>query len=254
MLRTLAATARVGVLALGLGLVPRPGAVRAAPFEVAPIELELTRAAKNATLTIHNGDTEPMRLQVTAVAWQQARTGEMQLTPTRDVAFYPGLLTIAPGQKRNIRIAAAAPFGDVEKTYRVLVEQLPGAAAQGQNRIRVRTRVGIPVYLEPQNPSPRAELGPIGREGARASFALRSTGNVRINPQSVRLLAHDEGGALVFERSLPAWYVLAGGERAYEAEIPARACARVRSLVAEVIVGKETLRARLPTAGGACAP
>lgn len=246
--------ARAGVLALGLGLTSVPGVARAQPLEVSPIELELTSAAKTATLTIHNGGTEPLRLQVTAVAWQQGRRGEMLLSPTRDVTFFPGLLTVAPGDKRNVRVAAAAPFGDVEKTYRVFVEQLPGAPSRTENAIRVRTKIGIPVYLEPPAPAARAELAELARSGSRISFVLKSTGNVRIQPSSVRVVGRDEAGAVVFERPLPAWYVLARGDRAYDSEAPRGDCARVTTVSAEVALGKDTLRAQLPTPGGVCAP
>jgi fimbrial chaperone protein len=246
--------ARTGVVALGLGLVSVPGVARAQPLEVSPIELELTSAARNGTLTIHNGGTEPLRLQVTAVAWQQGRRGELLLAATRDVTFFPGLLTVAPGEKRNVRVAAAAPFGDVEKTYRVFLEQLPGAPSSSGNDIRVRTKIGIPVYLEPPAPAARAELADLARAGAGVSFVLRSTGNIRIQPSSVRIVGRDEAGAVVFERPLPAWYVLAGGARAYDSEAPRGDCARVRTVSAEVTIGKETLQAQLPTAGGVCAP
>lgn len=241
-------------VALGIGLASGPGVARAQPLEVSPIELELTSAMGNGTLTIHNGGAEPLRLQVTAVAWQQGRGGEMLLASTRDITFYPGLLTVAPGEKRNVRVAAAAPFGEVEKTYRVFVEQLPGGPARTDNAIRVRTKIGIPVYLEPPVPAPRAELADLARDGARVSFVLRSTGNVRIQPSSVRVVGRDEAGAVVFERPLQAWYVLARGDRAYDSEAPRGDCARVRTVSAEVALGKDTLRAELPTPGGVCAP
>jgi fimbrial chaperone protein len=254
MLGRLLELARTGVVALGLGLVSGPGAARAQPLEVSPIELELTSAAKNGTLTIHNGGTTPLRLQVTAAAWQQGRKGELLLSATRDVTFFPGLLTVAPGEKRNVRVAAAAPFEDVEKTYRVFIEQLPGPPSRAENAIRVRTKIGIPVYLEPPVPAARAELAELARDGARLSFVLRSTGNVRIQPSSVRVVGRDGAGAVVFERPLPTWYVLARGDRAYDSEAPRGDCARVRTVSAEVALGKDTLRAQLPTPGGVCAP
>lgn len=254
MRRRLLELAWTAAVALGLGLASGAGVARAQPLEVSPIELELTSAARNGTLTIHNGGAEPLRLQVTALAWQQGRRGELLLAPTRDVTFFPGLLTVAPGEKRNVRVAAAAPFEDVEKTYRVFVEQLPGGPARSENGVRVRTKIGIPVYLEPPVPAARGELADLARDGARLSFVLRSTGNVRIQPASVRLVGRDEAGAVVFERPLPAWYVLAGGDRAYDSEAPRGDCARVRTVSAEVALGKDTLRAQLPTPGGVCAP
>jgi fimbrial chaperone protein len=246
----------VRLLALGLGLVPGPSVVLAQAFQVTPVQVELTRRARAAVVTIHNVGSEPMRLQASAFEWRQDRRGEALLERTRDIVFFPSLLTIAPGTKRNIRVAAAegAPFGEVERTYRMFVEQLPAGAAASESTVRVLTRVGIPVYLEPPKRTPRPQLDELRLEGSRISFVLRNEGNVRIRPETVRIVGRDGGDAPVVEVPLAAWYVLAGGERAYEAEVPREACSRVRSLAAEAVIGKTTVQAQLAAPGGACGP
>jgi fimbrial chaperone protein len=178
----------------------------------------------------------------------------MQLARTKDVTFFPGLFSIGAGQKRNLRIAAATSFGQVEKTYRIFIEQLPDAPSIPQATVRVLTRVGIPVYLEPAKRTARAELSPLHLDGRRISFVLRNVGNVRVSPDLVKVVGRDDRGEVLFEQPLSSWYVLAGGERVFETEAPRGVCARVRALSAEVRVEKGVLEAALPAADGACGP
>lgn len=241
------------LVALGLGLVPGPSRVLAQGLQVTPVQVELTARARTTIVTVQNLGTEPMRLQVSAFAWDQDARGEMRLARTKEVSFFPSLLTIGPGQKRNLRVGASAPAGEVEKTYRIFIEQLQGGPS-APGSVRVLTRVGIPVFLMPGKPSRAAELSPIHVDGRKISFVLRNTGNVRLRPERLKVVGIDEKGGVAFERTLAGWYVLAGGERIFETEAARDGCARVRMLSAEVQAGDLALRAQQPVADGVCGP
>lgn len=244
---------RIG-LAAGLALLLGPGRACPQALEVTPLQLELTSGGPNELVTLRNAGKEPVRYQVSVFAWQQTPRGEMQLSPTRDVVFFPGLLTLGPGEKRNLRVAAAAPFGTVEKAYRLFVEQLPGAPSKGKAEVKVLTRVGIPVYLEPAQRNPQAELDWMAVDGRKISFLLRNTGNVRIRPDAVRVVGRDEKGEAVFERAVASWYVLAAGERIHDAEAPPEDCSRVRTVSVHVTLASGNLEKQVAAAGGVCGP
>jgi fimbrial chaperone protein len=132
----------------------------------------------------------------------------------------------------------------------VFVEELPRAdAAEGASRISVLTRVGIPVFLAPSRRVSKAELAFLPPEAGRIRASLRNGGTVRLRPSTVTLAVLSADGARLLERALDGWYVLAGGERVYEVEVPPELCARAAEAVITAALDGGTVEAR---AAGAC--
>ncbi len=236
-------------------MVLRPGPALAGNLELTPVLIELSARASSSLISLRNASPEPMRYEVSLFSWKQSPKGEMELQPTQDLIFFPALLSLAPGEQRNLRVGAATPFGEVEKCYRLFVEELPPLVKQSEpGRVRVLTRVGIPVFLEPPAPKARAELADLALRKGRFSFRLHNAGNVRVRPMAVRAVGRGAKGEILSDQKLEAWYVLPGGDRLLDAEIPKERCAAVRILSAEVALESGSLRAEIPAPGGACAP
>ena len=123
----------------------------ASSFNVNPTQIFLTGKATSALLTIRNDSDDTLRFQLSAFAWDQSATGELLLEPTTDVVFYPALLTLAPKEERKIRVGRTAPAGNVEKTYRIFVEELPALDESGVNgaAVRMLTKMGVPIFVRP---------------------------------------------------------------------------------------------------------
>ena len=246
MMRPLRPAARALLVAAALA----PAAARGGDLDISPVNVELSANARTALMSLRNGGAGPARYQLRAYAWAQKPDGAMDLSPTRELVVFPPLLELAPGEARNVRLGTDAAPGAAERTWRVFIEELPRAAtAEDVARVKVLTRIGVPVFLAPAAPVARGELVFLARDGARVRLALRNTGTVRLRPAavSVALLAAD--GARVFEKALDPWYVLAGGERVYEVEVPAEACARAAAVVASAALERGAIEAR---AAGAC--
>ena len=86
------------------------------------------------------------------------------------------------------------------------------------------------------------------------TFLLKNAGTVRIRPSKVRVVATDAAERPVFEKSFEGWYVLAGGDRLYEIELPADACAKAKAVTATAALDEQKIEARQPVSGSACAP
>ena len=59
----------------------------------------------------------------------------MTLNPSSDVTFFPKLVELAAGASRNIRIGINAGMArDVEQSFRLFIEELPGSVGAGGQR------------------------------------------------------------------------------------------------------------------------
>jgi fimbrial chaperone protein len=230
-----------------LSLAPRAG--RAGDLEVSPVLVELSGSMRTAVVAIRNAGSRPMSYQVRAYGWAQGADGVMDLLPAADLVVFPPLLELQAGESRNLRVGADAPPGAAERAWRLVIEELPRREAEPGTAVQVLTRLGLPVFLAPAKPAPRGEVAILSREGGHVRFTLRNKGNVRLKPSAVKLQLRDEGGAAVLERTVDPWYVLAGGERVYEVELPPEACAKAAEVLVSAAVDAGVLEAR---ARGAC--
>lgn len=233
-----------------------PRSARAADFTVNPIQIFLSAQTQSAILTIQNTSTEPLRFQLNAFAWAQDTTGQMQLTPTTEVIFFPRLLTLAPNEQRIVRVGTSAPPGPAERTYRIFVEELPPSAQQAAppGQVRVLARMGIPIFVEARAARADLRLGPPVLQAGRVTFELRNAGNKHVVPLDIRLQGLDATGATVWERSQDTWYILAGDRRIYEVPVEREDCLRTRAVAVQVKVGEQTMTERVDVPAPACAP
>ena len=242
------------LLAPGLFLL---AAVRAqgAGLNVSPVQLYLKAEESKTLLTLRNEGEEAVRFQLQVSAWGEDPKEGMTLGPTGDIVFYPTLLTLKPGETHKVRVGTTLPFGALERTYRLFVEELPPAErpAQSRSAVRVLTRIGIPIFVQPTKVLESQALSSVALASGAAAFDLQNDGNVHLRVDTVRLEGFAPDGALLFERESPGWYVLAGGRKHFKVDVPRDACPRVRKLVATVKTDREqTLQQALETPAGAC--
>lgn len=231
------------------------GPARAAELEVSPVLLELSAAARSALLSVRNAGASPARLQVKAFAWAERPEGGMDLAPAPEVLVFPPLLELAPGASRNVRVGISAEPGAAERAFRLFVEELPPAREPGApSEIRVLTRIGIPLFLQPAAPEPRPEIAALAVSDGRVAFTLRNGGTSRFRPDAVEVVLAGEGGAPLRTLRQEGWYVLAGGERRYAFDVPREEAHLVRAVIARAVAPAGAVEARLALPGGARGP
>jgi len=240
---------------LGLTLCQTPPAW-AATLTVTPTRVLFSPKTRSALVTLHNQGSEVVRLQLSMVAWDQSPQGEMQITPSEDVVFFPTLLTLAPGEMRHIRLGPATPFASTEKTYRLFIEELPPLVTptEAPTSIRVLTRMGIPIFLQPAPVVQQGRIEGLAVRHGRLMFQVKNSGNVHFMEQAVRVRGLGASDDRLFDHQEAGWYVLAGTARTRELALPPEACAHIRTLAVEVRMEKATLQARFDVPPDACTP
>lgn len=245
------------VACLGLALC-QAEAVSASVFRVTPVQVVLSAAVPSTLVTIGNDGERELRFQVSAFAWEQEPDGSMRFAPTRDIVFFPMMLTLGPGQERKIRVGTTAEIGAVEKSYRIFVEELPPVAGREPDasgfQVRMLTKVGIPVFLQPPRSEPNAVVEVQDVAAGRVRFRVRNTGNAHFTLHNVRIQGIGPSGESVLDRQADGWYVLAGGVREFEQAISAEECGRLKTVAIEARTEIGSVAAREDVPLLACGP
>jgi fimbrial chaperone protein len=248
---------------IGVGLVLAPAhSLRASAFHVTPIRVDFDRNTTSTVMTLVNESTEELRFQISVASWQQDKQGQMQLTPTDDIVFFPALLSLKAGEERKVRVGRTVAPSNVEKTYRISFEELPplqkaGAPPQG-SQVKIITKMSIPIFVVPENPKTGAEIVDTAIRNGKLTFDLKNSGNVHYMAQAVRVTGVGADNQVVFDRQRQGWYILSGETRTFDMEVKPEECAKLKSLRVEVrtditeVPETSTLKKDFDMPSGAC--
>lgn len=227
----------------------------ASDFAVNPIQIEMSAARETQLVTIRNQSDGPMRVQITAFEWSQSATEPVVLKPTAELAYFPRLLSLAPGQSQNVRLGALKEPGAVEKTYRIFFEELPPAATEvtGEtSTVKILAKLGVPVFVKPNKGG--AALGIAGFEvsGGEARVAIENKGAIHGFVERVHFTGDDAAGKQILDQAANGWYVLAGATQSARAAIDAAVCPRLKTLKVEVVSSGQRLEKEVPVTPALC--
>jgi fimbrial chaperone protein len=242
---------RLPSLVLALLTLTLASVAHGSSLVVSPVRVYLDAGRTSETLVLTNTGPEAINVQVSAYAWRETKYGQPDLAPTRDVVFYPSIVSLNAGEARKIRVAVTRKVAAVELTYRIFVEELP-PPQKVAGGIRVLARFGIPIFLRPRDPQaqPAATLRMVSDH---VELALANRGNSHFIASSVRVRGRSAEGVPVFEQDLVGWYVLARSERVYEIALPRLLCEQLDSLEAVVVSDGLTFESQSKVARASCA-
>lgn len=180
-----------GLALLAALMTMAPAAAGAADLQVSPITVEFGARQQAAAVWLSNTGAQPLRAQVRIQAWDQA-DGEDVLQSSHDLVASPATLEVAPGGRQMVRIIRLQPSVQPrERTYRLLVDELPAATDEARKGLQFLLRYSVPVFI-----APAASLAP-QVPSAAAQAPLADLSSVRFSLETdaggSRLLASNAG-------------------------------------------------------------
>ncbi len=230
-----------------VAIVLAPAFSHAGEVQISPTEVAISPSAPTELLSLTNQGDDTLRYELTTFAWAQTANGGMVLTKTEDIIAFPSLITLGPRQTKRIRFGAQVTFGDVEKTYRAILQELPSdKQAGGTPSIKFVARVSLPIFMRSAAARPEPHVGPPSLTGNVVSFPVLNSGTAHFMLRTIRAVGLDSGGRNVFEVSTQGWYVLAAGRRDYRLSLSEADCRRLGRLVLEAEIDAAPTRAEFP--------
>lgn len=241
----------IASLCLTLGSLMPWEQVQAYAFGVTPIRVELDASTRSSALTVSNDDAVKIGFQMRLMRWRQGPEGKDIYEDSKDLVFFPRLMTVDPKDKRVIRVAAQKPAGEMEATYRLFIEELPdsskGAAAGPQ--IAVRMRFAVPVFVAPANPVIKGAIENLNQDGKTLRFKVSNQGNRHFKIDSISLRQVDQASD-----EIVGGYVLAGITREFSIGIRSEDCRKSGALDLILKGDKLDLRQSVTIDSSRCGP
>ncbi|MBI2358336.1 MAG: molecular chaperone [Deltaproteobacteria bacterium] len=257
-MKNVAATINVATglfLALVLASLLPPFPSDAANFEVAPVRFLFSGSKGSDILQIKNESDGNLQVQIRAYEWRQDAEGKDVYSDTKDVIFFPRIVSLKQGEARIVRVGTKTPPGKQEKTYRMYIEEMPGKETLQGTTLRTLLRIGIPVFLSPVTAEARGTLAGLKAEaGRKVSFVIKNQGNVHFMIRSIKMTGHSTDGSELFADESQGWYLHAGAAKAITREVPKDVCPKINRIRVEVSTDKPTLNGALDVQQGICAP
>lgn len=192
-----------------------PVGAHAGSFAVTPIRVDFAPNVRTSAITVVNSDTRPLGFQVKLLRWTQNAKGEDVYEESKDLTYFPRLMTLDPEARRVIRLGTQGSAPDVEASYRLAIEEMPGPRdPTSGSAVAVQVRFAVPVFLAPKQAKVTTEVLGLARQGAALKFTLANRGNQHVKLEDLSLVR----GTTVLGTAA-GWYVLAGAQREFSIEI-----------------------------------
>src|SRR5580704_11045284 len=192
---------------------------QAASLQVAPVLVEVPAPGATSALKLRNEGNRPLDAQIRIFRWTQV-DGNDTLTPTNDVAASPPLASLRPNTDYTVRIVRTAKEPVVnEESYRLLIDEIPAAAAAQTATVKIALRYSIPVFFTaPALAAPKLSWD-LQQRDKKPAIVVSNAGSRRIRLAKLKF-TDGKGGTADFGDGL-AGYVLGRSTRVFA--VPAKA-------------------------------
>lgn len=187
-------------------------ATSAGSLSVSPIRIELGAGQRSVTVTVRNDGEQATLVQTQLVAWTQADNQE-HLEPTAELLASPPIFNIAPAGVQILRIALRRPAdADRERSYRLLVTEVPGAPQPGFSGAQFALKISLPIFVDAAVAKATPQVAWSATRDAAGALVLTAfnSGSKHIQVHTVDVTGDGAGSE---GRFAGLWYILPGQRR-----------------------------------------
>jgi fimbrial chaperone protein len=227
---------------------------RAANFTVSPVRLFFNSNNRTNILTIKNNSEESITLQLRVYEWRQNERGENLYSPTKDILFFPKILTLKKAEEKIIRLGTRVPQGKDEKTYRLYIEEIPPPTTLETTAVRIVMKVGIPIFISPLEVESKGNIEKLELSKGKLYVLLRNGGNIHFIIKSIKLIGSDASGREVFRTERGGGYLHGNNTKALTFDIPIKECLKIKTLRVAADTDRISMSGKLDVHKKMCIP
>lgn len=200
-------------LALLLGSLFLPVAM-ASNVSITPVQLNLGGRMRSQLITVGNNSDQATRFLVRATGWRMDEEGNIQFLDDDQLIIYPASFSLPGRSTQNIRVGTAVGPADSEKTWRVVLEELPDpdAVIANGSAVNVLSTITVPVFMPPVSVHRSMAMTVSRISGRTAGVTLTNEGNVHELMLAVALTAF-KGAQALQKVQVEGWYLLPSHRR-----------------------------------------
>jgi fimbrial chaperone protein len=210
----------------------------AADFQIQPTTLDLGGSVKSGVFSVINNGNDQIDFQVSVKEWNQDEKGKDVYVDTKEIVFFPKVMSVEANGQRAVRIGVKAPPSPKEKTYRLFVEEIPtpkktsDVKLQGkiQAGLTIAFRFSMPIFVKPLRPQESYVLDRIEMSKGAVKAIVKNTGNVHVKLSAVKFSGKTAGGKELYSKEVAGWYILHGLSLPYEAAVPKELCRQLATI------------------------
>jgi len=207
----------------------------AADFQVQPTTMDLGAREKSGAFSVINNSNEKIDFQVSVQEWNQDEKGKDVLVDTKEIVFFPKVMSVDPNSQRAVRIGLKTPPSAREKTYRLFVAEIPTPKKTQNVELNKKIKAGVtiafrfsmPIFVKPLKPQELCVIDKIEMSKGKVKAVVKNTGNVHVKLRTVKFSGKAADGKELFSKEVAGWYILNGLSFPYEAAVPKEVCRKL---------------------------
>jgi fimbrial chaperone protein len=219
----------LGIL-LFLLILALPSVTMAGEWRISPTRLDLDRENRNGELTVRNEGDERVNLQVKAVEWTQDQEGKDQYKDSAELIFFPKMLSLVKNDEKVIRAGVSSMPVAREKTYRLMVQEIPSPRKTATPTVAIALKFSLPVFVKPVREDSKGAVEKLELAHGTLSALVKNTGNIHFKIVTFEVSGKNTKGERTFTKAVEGWYLLSGASRTYTIQLPAEECAKSSAL------------------------